>query len=100
MKKLYDISVKSGTYVLNGEQKNKYVNIGAMMETDKGPFLFLNAHANLAAFPRREGSESVIASLFEPRDRDAAPSAPRSSSATPSRAPASAGEPFNDDIPF
>lgn len=70
MRKLYDLAVKSGTYEKNGETKGRYVNVGAMMEGDNGPFLFINAHVNFAAFPRREGSESCIVSMFEPKPRD------------------------------
>lgn len=71
MRKLYDVAAKAGTYQKNGETKNRYVNIGAMMEGDNGPFLFLRAHVNLAAFPRKEGSEDVLCSLFAPKDAPA-----------------------------
>lgn len=71
MKKLYDIAAKAGTYQKDGATKNRYVNIGAMMEGDNGPFLFLKAHVNLAAFTRKEGSEDVLCSLFQPKDAPA-----------------------------
>jgi hypothetical protein len=95
VKKIYDLAVKNGSYMAGGQEKGRYVNVGAIMENDKGRFAFISAHVNFAAFPRREGSESVIVSLFEPRERDGA--APRSA---PAQASAPTPEAFDTDIPF
>lgn len=97
--KKYDIAVKVGSYVDNqGENKNRYMNIGAVMQGDNGPFILLDPMVNLAAAPREPGKDRVICSLFEPKDKSqqAAPAAaPRQA---PRPAPAAA--PMDDDIPF
>ena len=89
MKKLYDLAVKTGSYEKNGESKNKYENIGAIMEKDDGArFMFIKRSFNPAGVPFRDGSESILVSMFKPKTDDAP-------------APASAPEtPFDGDIPF
>ena len=74
--KKYDVAVKTGSYVVNGENKNRYMNIGAVMQGDNGPFLLLDPMVNLAAVPREAGKDRVICSLFEPRDNAAPGGAP------------------------
>lgn len=67
--KKYDIAVKIGSYVdSTGQKKNRYQNIGAVMQGDSGPFILLDPLINLAAVPREEGKDRVMCSLFEPRD--------------------------------
>jgi hypothetical protein len=67
--KKYDIAVKVGSYVdSTGQKKNRYQNIGAVMQGDSGPFILLDPLINLAAVPREEGKDRVMCSLFEPRD--------------------------------
>lgn len=98
--KKYDIAVKTGSYQdrATGETKNRYQNIGAVMQGDNGPFILLDPMINLAAVPREEGKDRVICSLFEPRERDAAPAAaPQQRQAAPQRQQAPA---MDDDIPF
>lgn len=68
--KKFDLAVKTGTYQQNGETKNRFANVGALMEGDNGPFIMLNAHFNPAAIARKEGSESIVISCFEPKPRD------------------------------
>ena len=69
--KKYDIAVKTGSYQDNqGQTKNRYQNIGAVMQGDNGPYLLLDPLINLAAVPRDAGKDRVICSLFEPRERD------------------------------
>ena len=89
MKKIYDLAVKTGSYEKNGETKNRYENIGAVMEGENGQFMFLKRSFNPAGVPFKDGSESIIVSMFEPKKE------------TGSNAPASK-EPFDDssDIPF
>lgn len=107
MKKLYDLAVKNGTYTQNGQEKGRYVNIGSMMEGDTGPFILLNAHANLAAFPRRDGADSVMVSMFEPKakpERHDFSQYEQRPIREPETAPVGMGsatpEPLNDEIPF
>lgn len=71
--KTHDIAIKVGEYEVQGEKKNRYKNIGAMMEGDNGPFLLLDTtilgmSVNYVANPKRQ--ERIIVSLFEVKDRD------------------------------
>lgn len=99
--KKYDIAVKTGSYQDGqGQTKNRYMNIGAVMQGDNGPFILLDPMVNLAAAPREPGKDRVICSLFEPRQdgQQAAPAAaPRQA---PAQRPAPAQQPMDDDIPF
>lgn len=93
MKKVKDLAVVTGTYTKDGQTKNKYKTVGAMVENDKGQFLFLDRSFNPAGVPFKEGSESIIISLFDPRP--AAPTAHET-------AKANADQPQqpDEDIPF
>lgn len=93
--KKYDIAVKTGSYTdSTGQNKNRYQNIGAVMQGDNGPYLLLDPMINLAAVPREAGKDRVICSLFEPKPQDG--QQPRA--AAPAQRPAPA--PMDDDIPF
>lgn len=91
-KKLYDIAVANGSYTdVEGNKKNRYANIGVVMQTDDGnAFAILERNVNLAGFPYdAEKGNSVIASLFQPDSQT------RGQKQTPN----SASE-MKDDIPF
>lgn len=92
VQKKFDLAVKTGTYQQNGETKARYANVGAVMEGDNGMFVMLNAHFNPAAIARKEGSESILISCFEPRQADG--------QQTQRRAPAAQQPTGDDDIPF
>ena len=66
MAKKYDLCVAVGTYEKGGETKKRYLNIGAVLENDKGPFIILNKTFNPAGV-QGEG-DSVLISMFEPKD--------------------------------
>ena len=71
MRKVKDLAVATGSYTANdGTTKKRYANVGAVMEGDNGQFLFINRHINFAGLPFKEGSESVIVSMFDLRDQD------------------------------
>ena len=76
MGKLYDLAVKIGEYEKDGQTKNRYKNIGAMWEGQEWngqpgtPYIRLDALFNPAGVPRKEGSDSIIVTLFKPKDRD------------------------------
>ena len=75
-KKLYDLAVVVSTYQdrQTGENKNRYQNVGAVMQSeDGGKFLMLEAWFNPAGVPRREGSSSVLVSMFAPKDANGQP---------------------------
>lgn len=92
--KKYDVAVKTGSYQdSTGQTKNRYQNIGAVMQGDNGPYLLLDPLINLAAVPREAGKDRVICSLFEPRQDG---QQPRAAAPAQRQAPA----PVDDDIPF
>jgi len=69
MKKLYDLAVKTGTYEKDGETKNRYENIGVIMENDEGGrMLFIKRHFNPAGVPFRDGYDSILVSMFKPKN--------------------------------
>ena len=71
MKKVYDLSVKVSSYVdREGTTKNKYENVGSVMEKDDGgKFIIMNRTFNPAGCPNPENKSSVIISMFEPREK-------------------------------
>lgn len=92
MKKIKDLAVKTGSYEKDGETKNRYENIGAIMQSDDGgKFMFLKRSFNPAGVPFRDGSESIIVSMFDVKND--------SRSSTQSEAPESKVLSDND-IPF
>lgn len=70
-KKAYDLAVKVGTYEKGGETKNRYLNIGAVLEKDDGgKFILLDRTFNPAGVPNPDGKSSIIISMFEPKGDD------------------------------
>ena len=58
-----------------GQTKNRYENIGVLMEStnDRGEvntFLMLNRSFNPAGVPFKQGSDKILISMFDPRPRD------------------------------
>lgn len=99
--KKYDIAVKTGSYQdSQGQTKNRYMNIGAVMQGDNGPFILLDPMVNLAAAPREPGKDRVICSLFEPRDNNQQQAPAAAPAQRQAQRPAPAQQPMDDDIPF
>jgi hypothetical protein len=98
MAKKYDLSVKTGEYTdRDGQTKGRYLNIGVMMETDKGPYILLNRTFNPAGVPGNNERDNIMVSLFEPRDNQGqsqAPAQQRQASPFPPQ------RPLDDDVPF
>ena len=70
-KRVKDLAVKVGTYQKDGETKNRYENIGAVMKSDDGStFLFIKKTFNPAGVPTDEGRESILVSVFDLKDSD------------------------------
>ena len=68
-KKLYDLAVKVGTYVDNsGQEKGRYQNLGVVLQGKDGPFLLLNRYFNPAGVPCDPQKDSIIVSMFKPRE--------------------------------
>ena len=94
MKKVYDLAVKTGEYQKDGKTKNRYQNIGSIMENDNDQFMILDRTFNPAGVPNPDNKSSVIVSMFK-ADRDSGNKKPvESKSSAPDN-------PFDDDdIPF
>lgn len=92
-RKIKDLAVKTGSYTNhNGETKGRYENVGSILQMDDGSkMMLLKRSFNPAGVPFKEGSDQIIISLFDPKDKDAAPVA---------AAPAPAKVDFDSDIPF
>ena len=100
-KKIYDLSVVTGTYQDGGQTKNRYQTIGAMMEKEGGgKFLLIERSFNPAGCPHDPAKgNSIIVSMFEPKARDSTSGS--HSAATPAKhEQAQSGDDFTDDIPF
>jgi len=69
MAKKYDLVVKVGEYTdRDGQTKGRFKNVGVVMEGDKGPYILLDRTFNPAGVSGNEGRESIIVSMYEPRD--------------------------------
>ena len=67
----YDIVATVGTYKNNqGETKNKYKNVGAVMEKDGRMFMLLDRTFNIAGLPNPDNKESAILGMYPPKDKD------------------------------
>ena len=70
MAKKYDAVIAVGEYTnAQGEKKKRYLNIGAVMESEHGPYLLLDAHIlsmQIFALANKERRDSVLVSLFDP----------------------------------
>lgn len=71
-KKIYDLAVKTGSYTdRDGNEKGRYLNIGSVLQKeDNGKFLLLNRTVNLAGIPNPENRDTVIVSMFEPKNNN------------------------------
>ena len=89
--KTHDLAVKVGKYMKDGEEKNRYENVGGVFETDEGgSFILLKRTFNPAGVPNPDNKDSVIISRFEVKGYEA--------SEPTSKKPAAAVD--DDDIPF
>ena len=73
--KLYDVCVKTGSYQnAQGEMKNRYENIGTVMQGDDGgQFMLLKTTFNPAGVPNPENKDAVLCSMFAPQQQGQAP---------------------------
>ena len=65
--KKYDIVAKVGTYSVNGETKNRFMNVGVLMEKDGRPYILLNRTFSPAGIPNPDNKDNILLSLYEPR---------------------------------
>ena len=94
MKKIKDLSVKTGSYETLEGTKNRYENIGSIMEKeDGGKFMFLKRSFNPAGVPYKEGSDSIIVSMFDVKGKEENAGAEKVNNAF-------GGETQSEEIPF
>lgn len=87
---LKNLVVKNGSYTdRDGNEKGRYVTIGQVHKGEHGQYITLDAHINLAAFPRKEGDSRVMVNLYDPKGKDETP-----------RRQEKPSEDFDSDIPF
>ena len=90
-KKRYDVVAKTGEYTdRNGETKPRWLNVGAVLQTDKGHVMLMDRTFNPAGIADPEGRGTVMLSLFEPKQREQA-SQPQQ---------AEPADDFDQDVPF
>ena len=69
MIKKYDIVATVGTYQKDGETKNRFKNVGVVMEKDGKPFILLDRIFNPAGLPNHNNKSTVLLSLYESKDK-------------------------------
>jgi len=77
--KLYDLVVTTGSYLDNsGTSKNRYQNMGALMQNKEGgKYILINKTFNPAGVPSVPEKDSIAVSLYKPETKPAAkPAAP------------------------
>ena len=102
MAKKYDLVVKVGEYTDGqGQTKGRFKNVGVMMEGQNGPYILLDRTFNPAGVGGNDGRESIIVSLYEPKQDGNQPSSAQQAHST---AKANAYQPqprdLQDDVPF
>ena len=70
---LKKLVVKTGTYEKDGETKNRYKTIGHVHSGQHGEYITLDASANLAAFPRKDGDDRVMVNMWDKKGKDDKP---------------------------
>ena len=70
-KRTKDLAVKVGTYqTKDGSTKNKYTQVGTLMEDESGAkFLLIDPCFNFAGVQREQGKDRVMVSLFDPKPK-------------------------------
>jgi hypothetical protein len=105
-RKTHDLAVKTGEYTnAQGEKKGRYQNVGAVMQGDNGQFIMLAKWFNPAGVVDARGGESIILSMFEPRQEGQQQPAQRPAAPAPQdrpryQPPAPRNDDFEGDVPF
>lgn len=97
-KKKFDLAVVTGKYTdQTGQSKNRYQNIGVVIQADDGGhYMLIDPLINLAAVPREPGKDRIMVSMFEPKV-EGAQSAPQQRA--PQQRQAAPADDF-DSVPF
>ncbi len=98
MGKKYDLVVKVGEYTDNqGQTKGRFKNVGVVMDGQNGPYILLDRTFNPAGVGGNDGRESIIISMYEPKQEGGQPAQQRSAAPSQQRSPL---PPLDDDVPF
>ena len=66
----YNLSVACGTYMKDGQEKPRWVNIGRELEKeDGGTFIIMDRHFNPAGVPNPDNRDAIIISKFPADDQ-------------------------------
>lgn len=77
VKERKSLAVVTGTYQKDGQEKNRYLTVGELVETDdKGSFIDLNPYINYTALPRKDGR--LLISVFSEK-KETTQTAPKAS---------------------
>jgi hypothetical protein len=74
------LSVVTGTYTKDGQEKNNYMTVGNLIKTDNSEFIELNPYVNFTALPRKDGR--LLVSIFEEKSTQAAAPKPAQNDST------------------
>jgi len=104
-RKVYDLAVKTGEYTNGaGETKARWLTVGQVMQDDHGgQFVLLRRSFNPAGVDVPQGRDSVVLSMFAPKEgREAEGGSPPSPSGGVGGRNATWGAPSGDEpkIPF
>lgn len=94
----YDVVATVGKYEKNGETKYISRKVGAVIQTDKGFRMKMDAFFNPAGCKVDEDG-SIWLALFEPRD-DQQQGQPQQQRQQPQRSQQAAPPAYDDDVPF
>ena len=104
MAKLYDVSVTTGTYEINGEKKYRSVKVGSIWEGKNGPYLRIDRTFNPAGVPVNDPAiDSIICNMWAPKDGQqsaAQPQQAKNFSQQPAQPASAKDSDFDDSIPF
>jgi len=67
------LSVANGTYLKDGVEKTRWVNVGVILEKNGKEFCLIDPTINFAAFPREQGKDMVMVGVFEEQGQQQAP---------------------------
>ena len=98
MAKKYDLVVKVGEYTDGqGQTKGRFKNVGVVMDGQNGPYILLDRTFNPAGVGGNDGRESIIISMYEPKQEGGQPTQQRAPAPSQQRSPL---PPLDDDVPF
>jgi len=71
MGKIGNLKAKVGTYMKDGQEKGRYVDVGVLMQSDDGSYYALiNPTFNPAGVPMQGGKDMVMVSVFQDQQQN------------------------------